>query len=84
VMVASLVPGACLGGLVGLWLANVPTDATYWPPEAGVGALVGVATSLLGLNLYVQWPTLRDKGEQKPVPPAPPSPAEQPPAQAAE
>jgi hypothetical protein len=78
VMVASLVPGACLGGLAGLWLANVPTDATYWPPEAGVGAVVGVATSLLGLNLYVQWPTLLDRGEPKPVPPAPPSPPEQP------
>jgi hypothetical protein len=78
VMLASLVPGACLGGLAGLWLANVPTDATYWPPEAGVGAVVGVALSLLGLNLYVQWPTLFDKGEQqKPAPTEPPAPAEQ-------
>jgi hypothetical protein len=81
VMLASLVPGACLGGLAGLWLANVPTDATYWPPEAGVGAVVGVAASLLGLNLYVQWPTLLDKGEQKPPAEAPvQAPAEPPPA----
>jgi hypothetical protein len=63
VMLVSLVPGASLGGLAGLWLAGVPAGATYWPEEAGIGAVIGVALSLVGLNLYVQWPTLRGKAE---------------------
>ena len=59
VMVASLLPGASLGALMGLWLAGTRPNVQEWPPEAGVGALIGVAASLVGLNLYVQWPTLR-------------------------
>lgn len=72
VMVVSLMPGACLGVLAGLWLAGVPTDQIRWPMEAGVGAVVGAAASLVGLNLYVQWPTLRARPEE-PTPAPPPS-----------
>lgn len=65
VMVLSLVPGACLGGLAGLWIANTPADAKYWPEEAGIGAVIGVTLSLVALNVFVQWPTLTKKREEK-------------------
>jgi hypothetical protein len=80
VMVASLLPGACVGMLAGLWLAGTPADSTLWPAEAAIGAVVGVAATLAALNVYVQWPTLRAKPEapKKAKEPAPeaPKPAE--------
>lgn len=66
VMLLSLLPGACLGSMAGLWLAGVPAGSVRWPDEAAVGAIVGVALSLMALNLYVQWPTLGPGGQSSP------------------
>lgn len=61
VMVLSLLPGACVGALIGMLIAGTPTSSKAWPDEAATGALLGVGLSLIGLNLYVQWPSLTGK-----------------------
>ncbi len=69
VLLLSLLPGACVGMMVGLLLSG-GREGQPMPDEALVGALVGVVVSLLGFNLYLQWPGLRGKGKEPDAPPA--------------
>ncbi len=60
-LVLSLVPGASAGMMVGLLVGGTGNEPGRLPDAALIGALVGVAASLLAFNLYLQWPGLRER-----------------------
>jgi hypothetical protein len=63
-LLLSLVPGACLGMLLGLLVGGPAGPGQRLPDAAVIGALVGMAASLLGYNLYLQWPGLRGQADR--------------------
>jgi hypothetical protein len=69
VLLLSLVPGWCVGMLVGGLVGGEAELAPRLPAGMVVGGMVGVVLTLLVLNLCVQWPGLRQSGQKHTEPP---------------